>query len=409
VNRMVERMSRIRPARPSAAVLGAFLLSASVAYGQMGTAPSASDVASSKAAGNDTIVGVKFLKADHGALARPLKIVIPADCAECVVLHGPFYEGQNAREVFFYLKVPVSKAVLKGISVDVGDLKIRAVVVEKSYLAIHRSGSDITFDMPIQPRDRSSTLELQTSLDWPGITLRVEHAFEDRRAGTYATGPWPAVERRAALNLEFGLREAIRSLGLDREVCEHGLGRIHLMGFDTNDPLGHEDSPPHIHIILRWPHFAGSQAPHFYLSDAGLLKGDVKVTIDGLPQIAETSFPEGAPVPAVDYLGEVLYDVAENADGSLTLRRPAVGSCVLQPLKAGNGGFASGSRVECTTGQAFSVVASDDIEAGVLKVAVDARPVEIYKYDPDTAVLLSAAPSLSANASASCPAGAAKQ
>ncbi len=102
------------------------------------------------------------------------------------------------------------------------------------------------------------------------MVVRIEHAFLDRRAGKYATGEFPAVQRASALNLEFGLREALRDLKLDREVDSRGLGKIHLMGFDTNNPLGHVEYPPHIHLILRWPHFAGSQAPHFYLSYARL-------------------------------------------------------------------------------------------------------------------------------------------
>ena len=360
--------------------------------------------ATSFAAGpsTSTIVGVKLLKATRGEQAQPIQIRLPQGCSTCSTMYGPFYEGQNAREVFFYVKVPVDKPQIVNVRVNVGDLKVRAVVVEKSYLQFRRNGNEITFDLPVVSRERSSTLEVQTNLNWPGITVRVEHAFQDRRAGKYETSQWPDVERQAALNLEFGLREAIRSLGLDQEICKRGLGRIHLMGFDTNFPLGHEDFPPHIHMILRWPHFAGSQAPHFYLSSKGLLEGDVAVTIDGLPQIAKTSFPQSTPVPAVDYLGETVYETVENADGTLTLQRPGTGECTLLPLKAGGQGFASGSKITCSTGQSFSVTATDDTEAGVLSVSVDAKPSEIYRYDPDTAVLLSSVPPLGATWSASC-------
>jgi hypothetical protein len=349
-----------------------------------------------------TIVGVKLLKATRGDEAQPIQIQLPPGCSACSVMHGPFYEGQNAREVFFYLKVPADRAQIANVRVSVDDLKVRAVVVEKSYLQFRRNGSQIIFDLPVIPRERSSTLEVQTNLNWPGITVRVEHAFQDRRAGKYETGQWPVVERQAALNLEFGLREAIRTLGLNEEICKRGLGTIHLMGFDTNFPLGHEDFPPHIHIILRWPHFTGSQAPHFYLSNKGLLEGDVGVTIDGLPQIAKTSFPQSTPVPAVDYLGEMVYETVENADGSLTLQRPGAGACTLLPLKTGDQGFASGLKISCSTGQSSSVSATDDTEAGVLRVSVDAKPSEIYRYDPDTAVLLSSVPPLGATSSASC-------
>jgi hypothetical protein len=356
-----------------------------------------------------TIVGVKLLKEVRGSDAPPLQIELPEQCSLCSVMHGPFYEGQNQYEAFFYLKVPVSQAQIANIKVNVGDLKVRSLVVEKSYLHFRRDGDQLTFDLPIAPRARSSTLEVQSSLNWPGMTVRIEHAFEGRRAGKYATGPWPALQRQAALNLEFGLREAIRALGLDREVCERGLGRIHLMGFDTNFPLGHEDFPPHIHMILRWPHYAGSQAPHLYVSDTGLLEGDVKVTMDGLPEIAATSFPQGTSVPAIDYLGETLYQIVENTDGTLTLQRSNADSCTLRPLQAGTQGFASGVEVKCSTGKAARVSASDDSEAGILRVSVDSNPSEIYRFDPDTAVLLSSLPSLPASSFGSCSGDAPKQ
>jgi hypothetical protein len=356
-----------------------------------------------------TITGIKLLKTTRGDKAQPIQIQLPQECSACSVLHGPFYEGQNAREVFFYLKLPVSKTQIANVQVNVGDLKVSAVIVEKVSLRFRRTGNEISFDLPVAPRERSSTLEVQTNLNWPGMTVRIEHAFQDRRAGKYETGPWPVIERQAALNLEFGLREAIRTLGLDQEICKRGLGRIHLMGFDTNFPLGHEDFPPHIHMILRWPHFAGSQAPHFYLSNKGLLEGDVQVTIDGLPQITKTFFSQSTPVPAIDYLGETVYETVENADGSLTLQRPGTGACTLLPLKTGNQGFASGSKITCSTGQSSSVTATDDTEAGVLRVSVDAKPTEIYRYDPDTAVLLSSVPSLEATSTASCTGEASKQ
>jgi hypothetical protein len=403
------RQSRIDPSPRTAATRSIWVslgrVSSRTAFrGVAGAACLAFVYATGFAAGPSasTIVGVKLLKTTRGAEGQPIRIQLPQGCSACSEMHGPFYEGQNAREVFFYLKVPADMAQIANVKVNVGDLKVRAVVVEKSYLQFSRNGSEITFDLPVVPRERSSTLEVQTNLNWPGITVRVEHAFEDRRAGKYESGQWPAVERQAALNLEFGLREAIRTLGLDQEICKRGLGRIHLMGFDTNFPLGHEDFPPHIHMILRWPHFAGSQAPHFYLSSKGLLEGDVAVTIDGMPKITKTFFPQGTPVPAVDYLGETVYQTVEKADGTLTLQRPGTGECTLLPLKTGDQGFASGSKITCSTGQSFSVTATDDTEAGVLRVSADAKPSEIYRYDPDTAVLRSSVPPLGATSSASC-------
>jgi hypothetical protein len=346
-----------------------------------------------------TIVGIKLMKSQRGALAAHAAIEAPADCAQCTVLHGPFYEGQNAREIFFYLRVPTSEKSIQGIRAQSGGVAIRAVIVEKNSIPFAQHGNSVEFDLPVDPRERSSTLELQTNLEWPGLTVRIEHADKDRRAGTYAKGPWPATERQAALNLEFGLREAIRSLGLDQEVYAQGLGTIHLMGFDTNDPLGHEDSPPHIHIILRWPHFAGSQAPHLYLTSAGLIHGDV-VTVDGLPDIAKTTVPDGTEFPAMDYLGQEIYETTVAHDGTLLLERPGTkpAACHLYPTQSAQSvlkiGFAAGVTVRCDGATAIHVHALDNTELGELQVWIDSNAPEVYRYSPDTAALMSSVPAL---------------
>jgi hypothetical protein len=341
------------------------------------------------------VVGVKLMKSNLRPGEAAFHVQLPSDCPNCSVVSDSVYHGENAREIFFHLSVPADRTVIHGVQVDVGGEAIRAVIVEKNRIPFTAAGGVVTFDLPVAPRARSSTVEVQTSLEWPGIVLRLEHAFVDRRGGKYATGEFPSVERAAALNLEFALREALRELKLDQEVATRGLGKIHLMGFDTNNPLGHEDYPPHIHLILRWPHFAGSQAPHYYISNRGLLLPDVSMTIDGMPQIAVTHFGKGAWVPAVDYLGEIVWETLITDDGGITLRRSNAASCTLKPVGSGDHGFAGGAQVACTPGGAYRVSAVDDTEHGELRVSVNSQPAEIYRYDVDTATLLSAEPALS--------------
>jgi hypothetical protein len=336
-----------------------------------------------------TVVGVKLIKADPRPSATAFRVQLPAECGDCSLVTDAAYQGENAREIFFHLRVPSDRAAIPNIRVEVGGDAIRAVIVEKKRIPFTAAGGVVTFDLPVAPRARSSTVEIQTSLEWPGIVLRVEHAFPERRAGKYATGEFPVVQRAAALNLEFGLREALLDLKLDQEVAKQGLGKIHLMGFDTNDPLGHEDYPPHIHLILRWPHFAGSQAPHFYISNRGLLLPDVSVTIDGMPQIATTHFGRGVWTPAIDYLGETLFETLITDDGGIALRRSGSASCALKALGTGDRGFADGALVTCSSASVYRVQAADDTARGELRVSVNTRPAEVYRYDVDTAALLS--------------------
>jgi len=339
------------------------------------------------------VVGVKLMKADTQRSQPTFQVHLPSDCRDCSVINDPVFLGENGREIYFHLRVPTDQPVVRHIRVDAGGVRVGAVIVEKDRIPFAIADGEVDFDLPVAPRARSSTVEVQTSLEWPGIVLRIEHAFPDRRGGKYAAGDFPVVQRAAALNLEFGLREAIRNLKLDREVMSRGLGKIHLMGFDTNNPLGHEDYPPHIHMILRWPHFAGSQAPHYYIGDQGRLLPGVSVTIDGLPYIQTTQIGKGAWVPAVDYLAETLYDTLITGDGGLTLRRGGE-SCTLEPLEAGDRGFAAGAAVHCGRGSDYRVRASDDTEHGEVRVLIEGRPAETYRYDVDTAVLLSAEPPL---------------
>jgi hypothetical protein len=339
------------------------------------------------------VVGIKLMKSDPRPTAPAFRVQLPSECADCSLVSDPAYHGENPREIFFHVSVPADRTVIRNIRVDVGAAAIRAVIVEKNRIPFTASGGVVTFDLPVAPRPRSSTVEVQTSLEWPGMVVRIEHAFPDRRAGKYATGEFPAVERAAALNLEFGLREAIRDLKLDREVDSRGLGKIHLMGFDSNNPLGHEDYPPHIHMILRWPHFAGSQAPHFYLSNRGLLLPNISVTIDGLPHIQATQIGAKTWLPAIDYLGETLYETLVTDDGGITLRRPGAASCSVKTTAGGERGFAGGALVTCSSGAVYRVQAADDTERGELHVSVNSR-AELYRYDVDTATLLSAEPAL---------------
>ncbi len=339
-----------------------------------------------------TEVGVKLMKSAPRDRAPAFRVDLPADCADCSLVSDPAFHGENAREMYFHVRVPTDRAIVKNIRVDVAGVPIRAVIVEKNRIPFSTASGFVTFDLPVVPRARSSTVEVQTSLEWPGMALRIEHAFKDRRGGKYASGEFPAVQRAAALNLEFGLREAIRDLKLADEVEARGLGKMHLMGFDTNNPLSHEDYPPHIHLILRWPHFAGSQAPHFYINGKGRLLPDVIVTIDGMPHMATTHIGKGVWLPAIDYLGEDLYETLVTDDGGLTLRRPGAASCTLRPIEAGDRGFGSGARADCSSGAVYRIQASDDIERGEIRVGVNSQPVEVYRYDVDTATLLSAEP-----------------
>jgi hypothetical protein len=168
------------------------------------------------------------------------------------------------------------------------------------------------------------------------------------------------------------------------------------MGFDTNYPLGHEDSPPHIHIILRWPHFAGSQAPHLYLTSGGLLRRTA-VTVDGLPALGKITIPDGTAFPAVDYLGHEIYQTTVRVNGTLLIEQQGKknAGCQLTPADSTlKNGFAAGVTVHCAGTPDVHVHAVDNTDRGELQVWVNSNSPELYLYNPDTAVLISSTPAL---------------
>ena len=97
------------------------------------------------------IVGVKLMRTAPGASTEPFRVEFPSECGDCAVLEGPQYVGENGREIFFHVRVPVSTRSIPGLRVHVGGQSISAVIVEKNRIPFSTSGGAITFDMPVVP------------------------------------------------------------------------------------------------------------------------------------------------------------------------------------------------------------------------------------------------------------------
>src|SRR5581483_10987142 len=121
-----------------------------------------------------TVVGVKLIKAESRHSEPKVEVRLPDDCGDCTVVKDLVSWGENPREIFFHLRVPTDKPVIPGIRVNTGGVPVRAVIVEKNRIPFRVDGVDVVFDLPVVARPRSSTMEVQTSLDWPGIALRIE-------------------------------------------------------------------------------------------------------------------------------------------------------------------------------------------------------------------------------------------
>jgi hypothetical protein len=179
----------------------------------------------------------------------------------------------------------------------------------------------------------------------------------------------------------------VRELGLGEWVARERIGVIEIMGFDTNFPHGHKDSPPHMHMHLRWPYNTGTQIGHFYIgADGRLLEVRVGLTRAGLPS---RTFHSGETFTTDDDHGRAVYAQTVTPDGGLTLAsvHPGAASrtCLIRPEGEG---FQGGAIVACADHDPVKVRVEDDSRAGVTRIWTGPI-VETLRYDPDTGLLTS--------------------
>ncbi|OYO28042.1 TonB-dependent receptor plug domain-containing protein [Janthinobacterium sp. PC23-8] len=262
---------------------------------------------------------------------------------------------------------------------------VKRVVLESGDLRFTTTDDIVTVSLPPVASDAVTAGEFATHIVEPGMVLRFEHADIARRAGAYAHGAFPVRQRRAADNLQFAQREVIRRTGLCDYVAQEKLGAIQAMGFDTNFPHGHADAPPHMHMHLRWPLNAGTQIGHYYIDEAGLLTHNV-VGVKSMDCQGRT-YQRGELFTTMDVRGRAIYQHRITQEGWLELGRAGAARCLIKPAQAGKG-FDTGASVACPTQRPVTISVTDDLDAGIMRVATG-QVAETFRYDTETGKLLS--------------------
>lgn len=284
--------------------------------------------AAAQGAASDRVTAVlKFVK--RGAPGQPVARFDPASCQACTPVTTPLYNAENARETVIAIAVPRRRSLELRFS-GLADA-VRRVVLESGDIPFRRERGGIVVQLPPLTRDMETAAEVATHIVEPGMVLRFEHADPARCAGAYVTGRFPDTERRAANVLEFAQREVIRTLGLGEEAERRDLGRIQVVGFDTNTPHGHIDAPPHIHMHLRCTRNTGTQIGHYYLGTDGLLTYN-QVGVKGIPGNGRR-FERGETFTTIGPDGRGLYFHRITPEGWLEIGRPQGRSCLIRPAK----------------------------------------------------------------------------
>lgn len=341
---------------------------------------------------DEAFIGVRVLKTrDAGDLDWTAEL--PSTCTTCRLQINEKTSTENPKEFYFHFFMPGTLDRVR-LHVKVDPKKIRGVVTNRNQIPFTRTSDGIVFDVPRHVQPEGGEPALYTYIETTGVRTRIEHFDAERRYGPYATGPWPELEKQAAVNLEFAAREAIHALGLDRTMQDRGLGVIQLMGFDTNYPtlgpeLAHYDFPAHWHMHIYWGGSLDSRfvVPHFFIDPNGLLTHNIvgwKDHIVGNPNQKVGRYERGQTHETLTPAGEVLFTHTITTQGYFEFAA-AGGKCLLAP--AGSG-FHKGVDVKCDNGVPDRQVrAEDDFDKGRLRVYINKQLSDEYIYDTDTFAL----------------------
>jgi hypothetical protein len=321
---------------------------------------------------------------------------VAESCRACVQRHDPAFERFNTRESVLQIEVPKARSL--ELAFEIAPRQSQRVIINDTDLSVRRDRSKLLVALPPLYEDAIWAPALETDIVEPGMVLRIEHADLARRAGAYAEGRFPELERRAADNLSFAMREVIRRMDLGQRVAQEKTGLIMVMGFDTNFPAGHTDAPPHVHMHLRWPNNVGSQIAHYYLDERGLLTEN-KVGIRAL-DVPQLRFGPGERFATTDNRGQQVYAHTITSEGFLLIDRPSDGaSCLLSPKGAG---FQDGVGLDCGPLGAVDIAVTNDFAEGLIVVRTG-EIEERFRYDTGTGKLLTPNESPPAPASARNP------
>ena len=334
--------------------------------------------------------GAKLVKADLEPVKTQPEVRVLEHADQWRLLRGEAWNGVNAREFYFTLQAD-SNLPPPTVEVRWQGVRIERVLGADGKAA--RSDDVLRFKM----HNGRAPTSVKTSLSYGFIHMAVFHNWEVRRAGNYRAGPWPADAIQAQLNFLFAAREMCRAMGYASNADPGFVGDIRLYGFETNVPNGHEDHPPHFHIMLAWPGWLNTQAGHFRLDTVGRILRNELQADDG-KKVHRRDYGPGDVCPMRDRNGKVGFELIITEGGRGVIMRRAAGEPEYQlspDAKTGSAATAVEVSRRQTTASVWEplcrVRATDDAACGEMNITVRAvngtEQKEAIRYDPDTGAI----------------------
>ncbi|MEP3295887.1 MAG: hypothetical protein ABJO27_05305, partial [Pseudoruegeria sp.] len=148
-----------------------------------------------------------------------------------------------------------------------------------------------------------------------------------------------------------------------------------------NNPCGHTDWPPHVHLHMARP-AVGAPIGHYYF-DEELRFSHNDLYLRGC-DVPTGRFSRNKPCPHFAPDNTLLFDMMITSDGGLRLTCVNGEVASIAPLGRG---FDTGAILEIGTEQ-FEIKVAPDSPVGVVRVEIDGVQF-VYTFDPDTGKFLS--------------------
>ncbi len=242
---------------------------------------------------NPVLITFKIVKKSAGMTTSRPKVRLLTAGEKWQLRDGATWSGENEREIFFTIQATDRQAPLPRVAVTAPGIEPLRVIVGRQDVAFEQCADTTTFAVVLDTR---TAMELEQVLPdlANGLPIYIKHNWKIRQDGPYRGKPYPEVETGAVLNYLVAAREALRLMGGTgpREDTSF-TGNITLMSFEVACSRRHNDYPPHFHIMLWVPGYAGSEVPHFYVDGTG------KIVRNRLDIIAESEGENSPQLTAV--------------------------------------------------------------------------------------------------------------
>lgn len=354
------------------------------------------------AAPKAVVITLKIIKQSAGMASRAPQVRLVSATDRWKVHAGPTWSGENLREVFVTLESDNAKADLPKVAVEApGIVPLRVIVGKQDVPFVHK-GDTTTFDLV---RDTRNTMLLSQMLSDPegGLPIHIYHNWLIRQDGPFRGKPVPDVEVKAVLNYLVAAREALKLMGgTGPKDTKPFTGDITLMSFEVACARGHNDYPPHVHIMLWVPGYVGGEVPHFYMDSAGkIVRNRFDILGDPTGKFPERAaiiaekrkrsgqYGPGKPCGLYDLDGRLALELTITPEGGLLLSRGRGEPYLLIGDAPGPGGAVLVKHKDRTL---VRVNVQDDADQGGTKVTVehlrdgqiDRTTRQTLRYDPYT-------------------------